>query len=114
MKIETEFDVHNLVKRKFDKNTTDTVQLLEVMAIKSDTCYAGTQIFYHCRSVVAHKNFKHEFSKTGDYEWSIGHGVNNDSDRLAWRQYREDELVDAPEDEMNLILNGGEEKEPDK
>ena len=104
MKIETKFDVNNLVKRKFDTDGNDKLQALEVMEISSQTCYAGTQIFYHCKPIVATKEFKEKWKEQGEFSWVIGHGIGKDDNSKCWRLYREDELIDCPESIINIIL----------
>ena len=39
MKIETKFDINNLVKRKFDRNQKNVRQGMEVMEIITQTCW---------------------------------------------------------------------------
>lgn len=97
MKIETKFDVNNLVKRKFDKQLMGKkLFCLEVMEVISQTCYAGTQVFYLCRPVYAENNRN---------EWDVFHGVNATSDnQTGWRKYREDELVQCSDEEIKIIL----------
>jgi hypothetical protein len=110
MKIETKFDVNNFVVRKFDTNEKDTFRVLEVMEVISQTCYAGTQVFYLCRAMVANKEYEKQWKQEGEYTWVIGHVLGKDENSTGWRKYREDELIEAKQEHVDLILNGGEEK----
>ncbi len=107
MTIETKFDVNNLVKAKFDKGTENHFQLFEVMQVETNTCYAGTQNFYLCRAITAKKKFKDEWSKKGEFEWLICHGIGSTDFAIGWGKYREDELVEAPKEQIDIILGGG-------
>lgn len=97
MNIETKFKVGSLVRHKFERQTHDAIHALEVMEISTDTCYAGTQVFYQCRALVAQKQFKNEYAKTGDFTWALGHTL------LPWFKYREDELVEIPKNEADFF-----------
>lgn len=110
MRIETKFDVNNFAVRKFDTNAKDVIQVLEVMEVISQTCYAGTQVFYLCKPVIAQKKYENDWKKDGEFTWVIGHGINKDDNSTGWKKYREDELIEAPKEHVDLILNGGEEK----
>ncbi len=105
MKIETKFDINNLVKRKFDSDYNHSKCCLEVMEVITQTCYAGTQVFYLCRSIILNKEFEHEYKKDGNFKWVICHGVSQEENTLAWRKYREDELIEAPIGLIDIILN---------
>jgi hypothetical protein len=108
MKIETKFDVNNLVKRKFDADTKDGFVAMEVMEIVSQTCYAGTQVFYSCRHIYAKREFKGFGEK--EFTWSVGHGVSKEDAQMGWQKYREDELVEAPQNQIDIILGGNTKK----
>lgn len=105
MKIETKFEINNLVKRKFDSDYENSRCCLEVMEIISQTCYAGTQVFYLCRSIILNKQFEHEYKKEGAFKWVILHNVSQEENNLGWRKYREDELIEAPNEIIDIILN---------
>ena len=104
MKIETKFNVNDLVLRKFDTKVDMTIPALEIMEVIIQICYAGAQIFYLCRAVVA-KQEKEGYGKDATTHWVVFHGVGKDDNTTGWRKYREDELVIADEETTNLILN---------
>lgn len=104
MKIETKFDVNNLVKRKFDTNSKNKMSALEVMEVITQTCYAGTQVFYLCKPVIAQKEFKDKWKEDGEFSWVIVHGISQEENQPGWRKYREDELVEAPKEVIDIIL----------
>lgn len=95
--IETKFQINDLCKRKMDVDTEEKITLMQVMEIDTNTCYAGTQVFYKCRILF--------LSKTRDPEkpWRIGHSVSKDPKQMGWETYREDELKKAPTSIVGLI-----------
>lgn len=95
MTISTKFDVHNLVKRKFDREDQN-INMLEVMEVISQSCYAATQVFYLCKIIRAHR-FR-------DQPWKIEHGIGRDDNATGWRKYREDELIEATKQEIDIVL----------
>jgi hypothetical protein len=104
MIIVSKFDVHNLVKRKFDSGGKLGFTAFEVMEVISQTCYAGTQIFYLCKPIIVHREFKNEYSKEGEFSFNVGHGLASRDGELGWTKYREDELIELPKEEMDVIL----------
>lgn len=105
MKIETKFDINNLVQHKFNKCTSlengDVVCAYEVMDITTNTCYAGTQIFYDLRPI-------HKIFFTSGYadkkKTSIDIGTGYTKFQNGWIRYREDELIAAKQSDIDLIL----------
>lgn len=104
MEIKTKFNVNNLAKRKFDTDSKNYREALEVMEIISQTCYAGTQVFYLCKPIVCKKEFNERWKEDGEFKWVVGHGVSQTDDQTAWRKYREDELIEAPQELVDIIL----------
>lgn len=104
MEIKTKFDVNNLVKRKFDTNSKNRMSALEVMEVIAQTCYAGTQVFYLCKPVIAEKEFKDKWKEDGEFSWVIAHGISQEENQAGWRKYREDELIEAPKEVIDIIL----------
>lgn len=68
---------------------------LHIMEIQTQTCYAGTQVFYLARHII----FRFEpvsFSPQRKYKLSVYHSLNNDSQHaMGWHRYREDELMEV-------------------
>lgn len=105
MKIETAFDIHNIVKRKFDTDGPDETCAFEVMEVISNSCYAGTQVFYLCRQLVAVR--KYDIKRNED-RWVNGHAINRQDDSsTGWLKYREDELIAAPQEVIDVFLGLG-------
>lgn len=105
MEIKTKFNVNDLLKRKYDVDPKNTVFALEVMSITSETCYAGTQVFYQCRTILAKKEFELKYQEKGEFTWEIHHAIGSDGNTLGWQRYREDELVEALKETKNIIKN---------
>lgn len=96
MIIETKFKINDLVQHKFQKQGTtkgngdfkSTMKFFEVLYIHTETCSAGTQVFYRCRPFfpLVENNYK-EDGKVLD----IGFGVSPQTiEGTAY--FREDEL----------------------
>ena len=106
MKIETKFDVNNLVVSKYQRNViasekNDSLCCLEVIEVKTGTCMAGTQVFYVCRPI--HGITEKEFidgkmvKKFVDFNMAF-------TSSGEYCTCREDELVAAPDDVIDLVL----------
>lgn len=103
MNIETKFKVGDIVKHKFARSPTG-IQAFEVLEIKTNTCYAGTQCFYYGRSIQAEKVFKNRFDEIGEFDWAVVHAISNDPHMpTAWQQMREDELIMATPEEIAVL-----------
>lgn len=97
MEIKTKFNVHDLLVHKYDMDKINSVIALEVLQIKTESCYAGTQVFYDCRAIIANKSSK-------DDRWHIGHSVIlSEDNKTGWKKYREDELLPASKETINLL-----------
>lgn len=107
MKIESKFDVHSLVVYKFQKSVFDQKQkndllvCFEVMEVITHSCYSGTQIWYDLRPIHGIKSTdwvdKKEVIRWTDFV------VGMPRDREYMRM-REDEMIDAPKELVDLIL----------
>lgn len=105
MNIETKFNVGDIVKHKYESNP-ERVMGFEVMEIKSNTCYAGTQNFYYCRALFADKVFKNRFDENSEFQWAVSYSVSNDPHMpTAWQQMREDELIFVTDEERIILTN---------
>lgn len=102
MEIKTKFNIYDIVQHKFQKNVSKErgVDGYEILEIITQTCYAGTQIFYQCRP------FFKLYKK--DYTRDIGN-VNTLIDILHGEKMdirlREDELKECPQDLIDFMKN---------
>lgn len=103
MKIESKFSVNDLVKRKTDIDPKNKMYIIQVMEVQSQTCYAGTQVFYLCRTLIFEKEYKKRFTEEGEFEWKVAHGVSVNSAQTGWTKYREDELSEAPKEAIEIL-----------
>lgn len=91
MKIETKFNINDLVQFKHQIQTLKKINLFEIMEIITQTCYKEAQVFYLCRALQFDENYKQE--------WITGHGVSKeDSMKIGWYKYREDELIELSDE----------------
>jgi hypothetical protein len=102
MRIETKFNIGDLVRHKYSKATAKTVHdglllALTVLDIKTETCIAGTQIFYICRALYQHRKSKFSI-KEDDELVEIGYSGVSEATKL-----REDELQICPEEIIKII-----------
>jgi hypothetical protein len=108
MTIETKFKINDLVMNKFQKNQTlenlsgkQSLQFMEVLYIHTETCSAGTQIFYRCRGYYPVISNKYDNTPIAllDFAFSIG-----GSDQLQGTySFREDELVSINEETKKIL-----------
>ena len=109
MKIESKFDVNNIVAHKFQKDGHDAFIASEILGVQTDTCYAGTQVFYLCRNLMLQK--KRDFEYKGDevekkHKWEVNHAISGDTKgQIPLQGYREDEIVECPKKFIDIILN---------
>lgn len=98
MKLKSRFDIHSIVRRKFDNSDKiATLIVYQVMEIHSQTYYAGTQIFYLCRPNILN------YIDSSENKWIISHGTGKDDHNLGWKKYREDELVKASKEIIEVF-----------
>ena len=102
MIITTKFEVGSLIQMRYDRNTEDMFQLLEVKEVFTQVCYGGTQVFYDCRTIIAKKEYK-GFKREGDFEWVVGHSISKEDKQTGWKRYREDELIDGEKKLIEII-----------
>jgi len=106
MKINSKFNINDLVKCKYDTELLEkNIGALMIMEVHTQSCYAGTQVFYLCRQIVGKKESDRWETPKKEY-WIIGHGATNES-RVAWGKYREDELVAISKEAKEIIENAG-------
>lgn len=104
MEINPKFQINNLLTHKFENQGEDAICVLEAMEIHTNTCYAGTQVFYECRQIHVIKKFEHEYSRKGPFVWAVAHAYGKTPQDIGWKRYREDELIDAPQWAIDIIL----------
>lgn len=105
MEITTKFNVNDLTQRKWDRSPENKLFALEIMEIISQSCYAGTQVFYLCRQIQMFKSFKEKYKEEGDFKWVVAHGITNEEGEMGWIKYREDELIPAPKESLEILHN---------
>ena len=105
MKIETKFEVGQIVKFHIGRGEERYIYLLEVKEIMTITCYTGTQIFYLCRAVILEKKRRLEKDVLSKEYWICNHGIGENEGEAGWKKYREDELA-IPEKKYLDILRG--------
>lgn len=105
MTIETRFKVGDLVKHKYSIATAETKKeglciAMSILYIRTETCSAGTQVFYLCRSLFQHRKYDMMLKDNDLVEIGVG-GFPPEQNK-----FREDELVPCPEDIIKIITNG--------
>lgn len=104
MKITTKFNVNELVLHKYNGGRNKRIVGYEILEIVSQSCYAGTQIFYLCRAIIAEKILISPFDEDKGFVWTIAHATSNDpSAPMAWTRFREDELVTASLTDVEIL-----------
>ena len=108
MKLQSKFNVNDLLARKFDSNGNKYFHIFEVLEIITNTCYAGTQFFYLCRPITGSKEYKEKYKDSGEFKWIVRHVIGNNANhtpgKLYAEKYREDELVLAPKRVIDIVL----------
>lgn len=108
MKIETKFDVNNLVVSKYKRNPIsaksmyESVCCYEVIDIQTGTCMAGTQVFYDLRTIhgiMTETEYVDGKKVTKFTDFAIG-----SSSKSEYIRIREDELIEAPQDVIDMVL----------
>ena len=102
MKIETKYSVGDIVKHQFQTPSERFMHGLEVLELQSQTCYAGTQVFYLCRHIVFHK-MNDKWKDATEIHWSIAHEYGSSDNQTGYRKYREDELTVLDEGFLSLL-----------
>jgi len=105
MEIKTQFNVGDLTKHKYEVGTKERQAALLILEIVTQTCCAGTQNFYKCRPLMAQKSYPNKFLNSEEFEWAIGYAVidADSTNPLGIKTFREDELVDLPEETRVII-----------
>lgn len=106
MNIETKFEVNNLLLHKFTNTKNANITALEVIFVNTETCSAGTQVFYMCRPILVMTKKDWEEGKA-IFKKIVEHAVGQRDFEGCWHKYREDELIAAPQDVIDLVLSGG-------
>lgn len=95
MNIKSKYEINELVKHKFSYDE-HSITALEIMEVSTVTCYAGTQIFYNCRPIIAKRH------KDNPEKWEVFYAVHRGED--AYDRLREDELSFLDEESKSIIL----------
>lgn len=105
MAIEPKYKIGDVLQRTLSRHTNWKLTALQVMEIITQTCYAGTQIFYLCRVIHIQLSKRHDFDADRQAEWIVGHGVSNSNGGWGVQKYREDELEAADKKVLEIINN---------
>jgi ribosomal protein L3 len=105
METKTKFNVGDLVQEVYQRADENSKGALRVMEITAQCCYAGIQVFYSVRPLVAQRRHLGYGSDKKEY-WEVGHGVSKQDNSLGWQKYREDELVFADQETVDIITKG--------
>jgi hypothetical protein len=107
MTIQPKFQINDLVQHKYQKSAVAQYNLLdkngakffEVLYIHTETCSAGTQVFYRLRPFfpVPDNAFKQEDSKIIDISFGMHHDTAHGT-----VYFREDELRPMAEDDKKF------------
>lgn len=96
MRIETKFKIRDLLRREYDTPRRESITVLDVMEINSQTCYAGTQVFYTCRPILLNRIYKPD-------GWEVSHAIGNEDGSTGWVKYREDELLLCSKEVIDIV-----------
>ena len=84
MTIKPKYKVGDILRKETDQDSSSAISRLQVIEIVTQTCYAGTQIFYKCRNLSLHKREYQE-------KWMASHHISKDQSFTS--RYSEPELV---------------------
>jgi hypothetical protein len=101
MIVETKFNIGDLLKHKYSRDTTGHISAVEVLDVKTHTCMAGTQVNYSCRAIQGRLK-KSFLDDTSVGEWEVFFGVAPDDGIMS---LREDELAVLPDNLKEVIQN---------
>ena len=102
MNIQSKFDINDILVQQFSRKSQTYFQALQVLEVVTQSCYAGTQVFYFCRPIIGHREVE-LFKEKRDYVWRIDHGLSKNDHEMGWQKYREDELLKAPQEILDII-----------
>lgn len=106
MEIKTNFKVNDLVLSKYQKQfdinkpTNKFLICMEVMQITTNTCMAGTQIFYDCRTMHVITATSFVDGKMTEKVLDLSPGSLRDGD---YTRFREDELKPVSQEVVDFI-----------
>lgn len=117
MNIETKFNVGDIAALLFNTKGHSEFVAMQIMEIAAQVCYTTTQVFYLCRPIITHKKFKHPYSDNleyrKDFEWIVNRGnASKDDMQLGWAKFREDELIPATQEQIDIIKGVNIENDP--
>ena len=108
MNIKTKFEVNDLVRIKYEVPPENTMQVLVIKEITTNTCSSATQVFYLGRLIILIKKYEKQSMYKGKFSedkfnWVIGHATIPDNSSLGWKKYREDELLEADKKTIDVL-----------
>lgn len=98
MNIKSKYNIGDIVKYQFEKckDEENNHSCLCIEQVMTETCYAGTQVFYLARPVGL---------RLEDNSYVIYHGTSKNN-QTGWTKYREDELVEVEQSISDMIQFG--------
>lgn len=101
MKIESKFNINDLVQHKFQQASISNklACCFEIIEVKCIACYTTSQIFYVCRAIHAYSDFK-------DGKWKIIDFAPGHTASKEYCEFREDELKMCDVELSKVILLG--------
>jgi hypothetical protein len=101
MTITPKFKINDLLQHKFSQKAPIPAEMIslmnffEILYIQTETCSAGTQIFYKCRSMGP--SFKHNYKDEPTLQ-DIHFGLSKDNSGNGYVVFREDEVIPMSEE----------------
>lgn len=105
MQVESKFEIGQLVAFKRDTLNGLDIQLQEIKEIQTQTCYAGTQVFYLSRTIFLKRSYKDPNDRAKGYRWRFYHGIGQGDNSTGWHKYREDEFDPVPKFIEQMLEN---------
>lgn len=104
MQINPKLKVGDIAQHVINAGSEERTPAMLVMEIQTQTCYAGTQIFYLCRSALIERKVN-KWAKEPKEEIEVHFMVPKDSQDTGWKRFREDELRIADQQVIDILTN---------
>ena len=106
--IQPKFKINELVSGKYSQASMGHgfLACYEVIFIHTETCSAGTQIFYSCRLIHYHVDVEHQYNQEKRTTSLIDVSVHTDNSNFPYCRFREDELKSSPDQVIKDVTIG--------